>query len=79
MFAVHGCCTWYDPFDNFDDLQNCNVEGNGIRDTVSAANLVQQVQFNGLTVRMPTPAMPAGLSRQYDGLVSSRACLVCSA
>jgi hypothetical protein len=26
------------------------VEGNGIRDTVSAANLVQQVQFNGLTV-----------------------------
>jgi hypothetical protein len=30
-------------------FMNCNVEGNGIRDTVSAANLVQQVQFNGLT------------------------------
>jgi len=32
-------------------FMNCNVEGNGIRDSVSAANLVQQVQFNGLTVR----------------------------
>ena len=50
MLSVHGCCTRYDPFGDFNDLQNCNVEGNGIRDTVSAANLVQQVQFNGLTV-----------------------------
>lgn len=30
-------------------FMNSNVEGNGIRDSVSAANLVQQVQFNGLT------------------------------
>lgn len=31
-------------------FMNSSTEGNGIRDTVSAANLVQQVQFNGLTV-----------------------------
>ena len=30
-------------------FMNSNVEGNGIRDTVSAQNLVGQVQFNGMT------------------------------
>jgi len=30
-------------------FMNCGVEGNGIRDTTSASNLVSQVQFNGLT------------------------------
>ena len=47
-------------------LQNCNVEGNGIRDTVSAANLVQQVQFNGLTVRT-ADLVPARLFN--DGVI----------
>lgn len=30
-------------------FMNCTVEGNQIRDSVSASNLVSQVQFNGLT------------------------------
>lgn len=30
-------------------FMNCNVQGNNIRDSISASNLVSQVQFNGLT------------------------------
>ena len=29
-------------------FMNCNVEGNGIRDSAAAAHLISQVQFNGL-------------------------------
>ena len=35
------------------------VEGNGIRDSVSASNLVGQVQFNGLV--NPHPSLPLPL------------------
>lgn len=60
-------------------MQNCNVEGNGIRDTVSAANLVQQVQFNGLTVRAPEQAVPARLVRRHGEIASNEEYVLCTA
>ena len=48
---------------------NSNVEGNGITDPTTANNLIQQVQFNGMT--------PLGSS--LDSKVSPSTCLATSA
>ncbi|KAK9799327.1 hypothetical protein WJX73_002748 [Symbiochloris irregularis] len=49
-------------------FMNGSVEGNGIRDTVSAGNLVQQVQFNGMTplgTSLDTKVIRPFLGTQY--------------
>ena len=59
----------------FRRFMNSPTEGNGIRDTVSAANLVSQVQFNGL-VRHVSFRISFFHSKPAGGLSAARLCFL---